>query len=288
MDVFAVRLNSDPRKGRSYSAYPTQAQYRKIHGNAVGNGFHEAVNFLAEGGYVRGYLPPKYSREIRELSSFTLVTMTYKGDQQIPNAIIGIQVGCRHIEESIRQNPNGGPEFYSHFICDEVTSLLLDKPINGAYEKLFGRTGNWLRHPTKRVDEAMFYELLDELGNSNDRDSRVGDFLGVLMNFDGYASRKIRSAQTGDLSNATGRERPRRFAVTTTVYERDQKVAALALRRANGICDDCKNPAPFLRRRDDTPFLEVHHRITLSDGGPDTPENTIAICPNCHRKRHYG
>ncbi|WP_425484228.1 HNH endonuclease [Desulfobacter latus] len=23
-------------------------------------------------------------------------------------------------------------------------------------------------------------------------------------------------------------------------------------------------------------------------GGKDTIENTIAICPNCHRKRHYG
>ena len=26
----------------------------------------------------------------------------------------------------------------------------------------------------------------------------------------------------------------------------------------------------------------------LLEGGPDTVENAIALCPNCHRKQHYG
>jgi 5-methylcytosine-specific restriction protein A len=26
----------------------------------------------------------------------------------------------------------------------------------------------------------------------------------------------------------------------------------------------------------------------LRDGGSDTINNVIALCPNCHRKRHYG
>jgi 5-methylcytosine-specific restriction protein A len=26
----------------------------------------------------------------------------------------------------------------------------------------------------------------------------------------------------------------------------------------------------------------------LASGGPDTPENTAALCPNCHRSLHYG
>ena len=36
------------------------------------------------------------------------------------------------------------------------------------------------------------------------------------------------------------------------------------------------------------PYLELHHLVRLADGGSDTPENAVALCPNCHRKLHYG
>jgi 5-methylcytosine-specific restriction protein A len=32
----------------------------------------------------------------------------------------------------------------------------------------------------------------------------------------------------------------------------------------------------------------VHHRVRLADGGDDTTDNAVALCPNCHRKAHYG
>jgi len=28
--------------------------------------------------------------------------------------------------------------------------------------------------------------------------------------------------------------------------------------------------------------------VRLADGGPDTPGNTVAVCPNCHRHLHLG
>ena len=34
------------------------------------------------------------------------------------------------------------------------------------------------------------------------------------------------------------------------------------------------------------PFLETHHVIWLADGGDDSIENTVALCPNCHKKMH--
>jgi len=34
--------------------------------------------------------------------------------------------------------------------------------------------------------------------------------------------------------------------------------------------------------------LEVHHKVPLAEGGDDTVENAIALCPNCHRHAHYG
>ena len=65
-------------------------------------------------------------------------------------------------------------------------------------------------------------------------------------------------------------------------------MVAETLLRSNGICEECKNEAPFMRLKDGTPYLEVHHKIRLAYGGEDTVENAIAVCPNCHRKEHYG
>ena len=32
--------------------------------------------------------------------------------------------------------------------------------------------------------------------------------------------------------------------------------------------------------------METHHIEWLSKGGSDTIDNTVALCPNCHRKMH--
>jgi 5-methylcytosine-specific restriction protein A len=82
--------------------------------------------------------------------------------------------------------------------------------------------------------------------------------------------------------------RPERIEVTSTVFVRNPYVVAAALARANGFCDDCEQPAPFIRQSDGTPYLEVHHVRPLAEDGEDTLENAIALCPNCHRKRHFG
>ena len=34
------------------------------------------------------------------------------------------------------------------------------------------------------------------------------------------------------------------------------------------------------------PYLETHHIIWLSKGEEDSVHNTVALCPNCHRKMH--
>lgn len=75
--------------------------------------------------------------------------------------------------------------------------------------------------------------------------------------------------------------------ILVTSYVRNTDVIVEALEAANGICGDCGCPAPF-NRSDGTPYLEVHHKIQLSQGGDDAVDNAIALCPNCHRKRHYG
>ncbi len=79
--------------------------------------------------------------------------------------------------------------------------------------------------------------------------------------------------------------KPGSRVATTTTYQRDANVVNYTLKRADGVCELCEQPAPF-KKKNGSPYLEVHHVIQLSDGGNDTIENAVALCPNCHRKMH--
>ncbi|WP_278739575.1 HNH endonuclease [Paenibacillus macerans] len=80
---------------------------------------------------------------------------------------------------------------------------------------------------------------------------------------------------------------PETYETKTRVFKCNPDVIAEVLVRANGICERCKTPAPF-KRANGTPYLEVHHKTRLADGGEDTVDNAIAVCPNCHRELHFG
>jgi 5-methylcytosine-specific restriction protein A len=84
------------------------------------------------------------------------------------------------------------------------------------------------------------------------------------------------------------RKKPELITVTTQVYKRNPLLVAWALKKANGKCAACKKPAPFSKKSNNTPYLEVHHKNPLSNGGFDDMKNVIALCPNCHRKKHHG
>lgn len=106
---------------------------------------------------------------------------------------------------------------------------------------------------------------------------------------------RLRVEDSAKLSADDRRERlksantkPMQKTVTTIVYDRNPDVVAEVLFLAAGKCGTCLKPAPFNRKSDGTPYLEVHHKVPLSLGGEDTVENSIALCPNCHRKAHYG
>lgn len=83
-------------------------------------------------------------------------------------------------------------------------------------------------------------------------------------------------------------EFPTFYTTTTTIFNRNPAVIAEVLERSNGRCEKCRKPAPFKRASDGSPYLEVHHHIPLSKGGKDKIENALALCPNCHRKAHFG
>ena len=84
-----------------------------------------------------------------------------------------------------------------------------------------------------------------------------------------------------------GQQNPEKIERTTIQFKRDASVVAYVLEQANGACECCGKASPF-ERKEGEPFLEVHHVKHLSEGGSDTKENAVGLCPNCHRELHYG
>lgn len=81
---------------------------------------------------------------------------------------------------------------------------------------------------------------------------------------------------------------PERINVMTTAFIRNPAVVVAARRRAGGRCENCQEEAPFINATTGEPYLEVHHKVQLANNGSDDLKNTISVCPNCHRKFHYG
>lgn len=94
---------------------------------------------------------------------------------------------------------------------------------------------------------------------------------------------KSASFYTTSASNPYGDQRTKKRV--SNEYERDETISAAVKKRAYGKCDLCGNDAPFM---DDfgQPFLEEHHVKWLMNGGTDSLDNAVALCPNCHRKMH--
>ena len=88
------------------------------------------------------------------------------------------------------------------------------------------------------------------------------------------------------LQPPVGNAAPKRLRTGHDVFVRSPEVAAYILLRANGRCEACGSAAPFMRT-DGTPYLEVHHVTPLAEGGADTVDNTMALCPTCHRRAHH-
>jgi 5-methylcytosine-specific restriction protein A len=115
-----------------------------------------------------------------------------------------------------------------------------------------------------------------EIIEAEEPDEDEADFSGSLA-----AARLAALAACKPSSDDLGQSAPRK------IYQRSRKVAHYVLMRAEGECESCERPAPFMKK-DGTPYLEPHHVNRLSDGGLDHPRYVGAVCPSCHREIHSG
>ena len=298
-----MRLNPDLRDCLPYSKYPTVKEYRSIHHTSPMDGFHEAVNFKSENGVIRGYLPPKHLTEMRDGEPFSLITITAKSANTGGNLIVGIQAGCKYVGETPRQGTGAirALNLVWHYTCPESLSLILDKPVPGARELVLGKNGKWVRGPTYKLNSAAFRRIFDQIQKythtspSRKRLRKIQSSLDgqllpstVDLEADALFEEEVKKALRQKIRNVKGNSSPSQREVRSFQYIRDPKVVAYVLKNSKGKCFDCGMDAPFVSKSTGMPYLEVHHIKMLKDGGEDTVNNAVALCPNCHRKRHFG
>jgi hypothetical protein len=162
-----------------------------------------------------------------------------------------------------------------YFLLEQLPSSAIGRQVHG-WEK---RT----RTPVQRHDDSFFDEI------SVDAAPSVVSVESLRSQFRAQVRASTRSSSADRALRLQRSDAiPKRVAAITFEFVRNPDVVAEVLHRANGECERCRKPAPFLRKSDRTPFLEVHHRQPLAQGGLDTVANAEAVCPNCHREAHYG
>lgn len=98
-------------------------------------------------------------------------------------------------------------------------------------------------------------------------------------------ARRLTDAEIAARAIQSGRAIVGTQAAIVKQYQRSVWVAEHAKRRASGCCELCGTAAPF-KDRTGRPYLETHHILWLARGGADTIANTVALCPNCHKRVH--
>lgn len=90
------------------------------------------------------------------------------------------------------------------------------------------------------------------------------------------------------LQQESASDKPRARISQTRSFERNPLVVAIAKLRANFSCQvpGCTY-VPFVTS-EGRPYCEIHHVTPLAQGGTDTIDNVVCLCPSHHREAHHG
>ncbi len=153
---------------------------------------------------------------------------------------------------------------------------------------------SWLKTPFTDVDYEGTTEQAILIGCVTEKKfhEKIYNFISSVKSFKEFVTSDecteasfLSTEELEDIASGLELLHPKKIKSQTTSFQRSAYVSELAKRKAEGICQLCLEPAPFSDSFG-RPFLETHHIVWLSRGGADTPDNTIALCPNCHRKMH--
>ena len=216
--------------------------------------------------------------ELRERSESKGIE--YKGPHAPPNVEIkGKKVRRRKME----------------FALEAIDELLDDEVPNGVYIEIGYDT-----EVTPGVREILPESEVPDEGVSETQDSGKTQNTDVSSESDHDESNQLKEANSKSKENLSElRTKAESEALedvpesattsvsTTQQYTRSSAIRDYVMARAGGYCEGCEQPAPFTSKTGQ-PYLHAHHVHELSEGGSDTPDTVIALCPNCHYRVHHG
>ena len=191
-------------------------------------------------------------------------------------------------------------EAYVQMLSDETNGIsFVKKRIYAGLVKRFGRTEKSFEYRMQNI--SYVFELMGRrrvsglkpaknVGSNNAAiiERLISDVEGQYFpRVAEFETQVISYKSKASLRKPDGIKEPEKTYSHVTNFNRDPKVKAWILKEAVGKCECCDSDAPFTTAEGE-PFLEVHHLRRLADGGSDTVENAVALCPNCHREMHYG
>ncbi|MBE9398254.1 HNH endonuclease [Pontibacterium sp. N1Y112] len=181
---------------------------------------------------------------------------------------------------------SGNREIRDH--AENGKTIFVFEQTRKSYVRFIGK-GEYLgHHEETRPDKdgmdrkAFIFHLdIDSSPNSNTVEEHAPSYATP----DIKAFPKLSLSQLRDLAVRTSLIPNSEKEKTHIARRRSAALKIYVQKRAEGKCEGCGSDAPFLSSKG--PFLECHHLHRLADGGPDHPQNVVALCPNCHRKAHY-
>jgi len=156
---------------------------------------------------------------------------------------------------------------------NHLSTSNLIKESNGEPLKKRSRSGGWsyvYAQPLLAADKSFMKEHLE---------SELEEAVSASLK-DDYEMLMIRLSEAQKI--------PEKVQTISYGFKRNPDVIAAVLKRSKGRCELCGVYAPFYKISDGSPYLEVHHWKTLAEGGEDTIENAASLCPNCHKRAHFG
>lgn len=192
---------------------------------------------------------------------------------------------------AIQSTPNGPATFSP----TAVHRALVNGPLSGRNEAAIGRRMSNISTILKDAGQPFIKRYPASLGHYG---GNVGVTILRLLselrveaelptpNPAEAAARARTLMSKGRVPRPTGNAAPRTTIGSRIIYDRSPAVVAWTLQEADGTCEGCEHPAPFISVTG-APYLEVHHVLCLANRGPDTVDNTVALCANCHRRLHH-
>lgn len=86
--------------------------------------------------------------------------------------------------------------------------------------------------------------------------------------------------------------KPSQTTTSTKAYQRDPLKAKKAIFNANYCCNIERDHSSFVAKSGKK-YMEAHHLVPIGaqdefENSLDVDANIVCLCPNCHRKLHYG